>query len=197
MSSWSIIKWVGLFVAVAVLLFQLSERPKEAGHRDSLAPGLTEPRDVDEVERTERELLSAIAREEALEEAKRLSPELDDLEAEVARWDKVVVDFKAGEAGKRLLKHRVAVDRLRPFFTESRPTAADVAAKRGTLSLIHSHLIASNSVPSEYQPGERVVTALADIRGFTEGAIEKFKTDYAMFRRAVWELEQSTEEQTE
>jgi hypothetical protein len=122
---------------------------------------------------------------------------LDNLAGEIARWDQMLQEYHASELGKRLVIRRVAVDKLRLFFVEERPTSAVVDGYRQELRSIQEHLAAMDAPESEYSPGKGVLNVLAEIASFAETNIVKLKTDYALFRRAVWELEQLPEDESE
>jgi hypothetical protein len=192
MSSWSIIKWVGLFGAAVALFFALSapERTPPPARTRAEAPG-------NGTDSVDAPVLSKIERLRAEREVGEAGAALDNLTAEIARWDEMIQEHHASALGKRLATTRIAVDRLRPFFVEERPTSAVVNGYREELRSIQGHLTAMDAPESEYSPGKGVLTVLAEIASFAETNIEKFKTDYALFRRAVWELEQLPEDESE
>jgi hypothetical protein len=193
MSSWSIIKWVGLFVAATALFFALSA-PEKAPLPAAKPRAETQGDGSDSVDAP---VLSKIERLRAEREVGEVGAALDNLVGEVARWDKMIQEHHASDLGKRLATRRVAVDRLRPFFVEVRPTSAVVDGYRQELRSIQAHLTAMDAPESEYSPGKGVLSVLGEIGAFAETNIGKFKTDYALFRRAVWELEELPEDESE
>src|SRR5690348_7038814 len=94
MSSWSIIKWVGLFVAAVALFFALSapERTPPPARTRAEAPGTGS-------DSLDAPVLSKIDRLRAEREVGEVGAALDNLTAEIARWDEMIQEHHASALG--------------------------------------------------------------------------------------------------